>query len=249
MAILKKYTNWLYEMAITDEEIKKQNNVLSNIDDYKKNSIYIRDRIIELKDQLINLKEIKFKKFDKDNSKLYTEIDEYDIDIDYIIKELVRIIKKSEESNIYDKYFSLLYPDGQELSFYPEIEIDTKTRNRIHIPIGLPYILKGCGLGKKIYKTLIYELGYLSTNVLDRTMDAIFIWDSLRKDKEIYTFVKEQDVLCISPELNFEKIENLLEDYYKNLKDEYIILDNDFREKYWKEIRKSKKISYLLLKY
>jgi len=243
--IIKRYNNWINEKSIADKEIEKHNTILKNITDYKIVCKYIDEIILELKDSLSGVSTIKFDEIDNDNNKLYFEI-EYNADSEYCIKKLRKVLSESEGLEVYDKYFSLIYPDGEEKSFYVEIEIEKNHLNRVHVPVGLPYILKGLGLGKKIYKSLIYKYSYLSTNVLDRSMDAVFVWDSLRKDKEIYTFVRFQSVLCVSPELEYDKIEDLLVNFYNNLTDEDIILDDDFQEKYLKKIRNSNKISYLL---
>ena len=77
-------------------------------------------------------------------------------------------------------------------------------------------------------------------------MDSLFVWNSLRKDKEIYTFVRDESILCISPELKFEEIEDLLVVFFSNINTTEIILDDDFKDKYLPNVRESSKISHLL---
>jgi hypothetical protein len=244
MAIVKKYQDYIKESAIGKEELEKYKTILNNIEDYKMVSDYIQKLIVELRENISSLEKIDFEC--ESDDKLYLYIKYYSINSEYTISKLKNILDEAEGKDVYHKYFSLIYPDDNYVEFYPEIEIEIEHLNRIHIPIGLPYILKGCHLGFKIYKSLIYKLGYISTNMLDRSMDALFVWDSLRKDQEIYTFVRGENVLCISPELKFEQIEDLLVQFFSNLNTTEIILDDDFKTKYLPDVRKSSKISYLL---
>lgn len=245
MSIIKKYYDYVNEMSIGDIEIKKYETILKNIEDYKAVCDFVKEKILELKDEISDLKEIKFKEYKEDNNTLYFTVT-YSPKSFRLIEELLDILETSKDTDVYYKYFSLIYPDDNKIDFYPDIEIETTYLNRIHIPVGLPNILKGCRLGFKIYKALIYKIGYLSTNTLDRSMDSLFVWNSLRKDKEIYTFIRGESVLCISPELKFEEIENLLEKFFSNLNTKNIILDDDFKNKYLADVRESSKISHLL---
>jgi hypothetical protein len=235
-------------MSISNIEIEKYKTVLRNITDLKKNCLYINDIILNLKNSISESTNIEFSEIEnKVNNKKYFSVD-HNPEADYFIRILKRILLESKGLDIYDKYLFLIYPDGEQIDFYPEIEIDVDNLNRIHIPIGLPYILKGLGLGKKIYKSLIYKLNYISTTVMDRSMDAVFIWDSLRKDDKIFTFVRNESILCVSPTVDFLGIEEILIKFYDNLLDEDIILDDDFKNKYLADIRKSNKISFLIEK-
>jgi hypothetical protein len=191
---------------------------------------YMMDKILELKNDIIS-NTIKFKKFEYDNNKIYTKIT-YTQKSEFLIDELISILNESEGLDVYDKYFSILYPDSNEINFSTEIDIEENYLNRIHIPIGLPYILKGIGLGKKIYKSLLQDIGYISTSRLDRTLDAIFVWDSLRKDIDIYTFINGENVLCIDSTKDYDYIIKILEKFYKILNEDIIILDDDFKKKY-----------------
>lgn len=220
------------EMSISDEKISKnRKNIFSDIKNYKIVSIYMMDKILELKNELLNIEKIKFRKFEYSNNRIYTKVAFTD-KIEFLIGELQNILYESKGLEVYDKYFSILYPDNNELNFSTEIQIEENYLNRIHVPLGLPYILKGIGLGKKIYKSLLQDIGYISTSRLDRTIDAVFVWDSLRKDIEIYTFINGENVLCIDSNKNYDYIIKILEKFYKNLNKDIIILDDDFKNKY-----------------
>lgn len=242
--MIRNYLGWLNEKSIYDEKIIEFDNILNNINDFKKTSIYLNNDILELKDGISNMKKIKLKKFKYDNNKIYTEL-LFDRNVKIITDDILNVLEASINMPVYPKYFNIVYPDGEEKTFDLDIEIETNNLNRIHIPIGLPYILKGLGLGKKIYKKLIYDLGYLSTTSNDRSVDSLFVWESLRKDEEIYTFVLNEKIICISPELEFEKIVDILFEFYDGTNDnDIVILDDDFRIKYPNQINRSK-INYL----
>jgi len=228
------------EMSISDDRILNSENIFSNIKDYKTVSKYLIDKIIELKNKVLDIDKVKFTKIRQDNSLRYVK---YPDNIIPLISDIENVISNSKNTEVYDKYFSIVYPDSNEYSFYIEIQIELNYLNRIHIPIGLPYILKGLGLGKKIYKSLISELGYISTSRLDRTLDAVFVWDSLRKDSDIFTFINGENVLCIDINKKYEEILLLLEKFYSILNDT-ILLDDDFKSKY-KKFYKSE-LNYLL---
>jgi len=237
-----KYNNYLLnEMSINDETVKKYKTVLQHLSDYKNTSNYINNLILKLKDSIVN-NILKIKLYDEDNTyKIYKL--QYSPDTNYYIKQLEEILSDSEELEVYDKYYSIVYPDGNKLKFEIEIDIEKNNLNRIHVPVSLPYILKGIGLGKKTYKTLIYDIGYISSNYNDRSIESLYVWDSIRKDAEIFTFICDEKIISISPKLDFKEIENILSKFFNNLIDQKIILDDDFKKQYNIEILKSSKLN------
>lgn len=240
--MIKKYNNYIInEMSINDESVKKYKNVLQHLSDYKKTSDYINELILKLKDSISN-NILKIIKSDDDNNYYLYKL-KFTPTSEYIINQLKEILSDSENLDIYDKYFKIIYPDNNEIDFNIEIEIEKNNLNRIHIPIGLPYILKGLGLGKKIYKLIIFELGYISSTYNDRTIESLYVWNSIRKDKDIFTFICGEKIISLSPNLSFNDIELILYSFYKNITDEYIILDDDFKNKYNREILKSKQLN------
>lgn len=239
-----RYNNYiLKEMSINDDIIKKYDNALKNIQDYKLTSSYMNDIILNLKNEIVD--DIKIKKYSDDSTYLIYKI-KYNKKCEDYIEILNDILLNSENTEVYDNYLSLIFADKNNVGFNTEIEIEKNNMNRIHVPIGLPYILKGIGIGKKIYKLLIYELGYITSHYKDRTIDSLYVWDSIRKDKEIYTFIKNESIIGISPKLNFSEIEKILSKFYKNITDEVIIMDDDFKDTYNKEIVKSETLDRIL---
>lgn len=244
---LLNYNEYLNEMAISDEELQKHNTFIRNINDIKNNANILKDNIFKLNEILTNNDFVLSKEDENDNKIYYTII--YPPDAYHIFIYFRDILVRSEiiDSSLHSKYFNIIYPDGEKINLDTEIEIEKNNLNRIHVPLGLPKICRGVGLGKKIYKLLIKELNYISTNKLDRNLDSIFVWDSLRKDKNIYSFIKKEQMLCIDSNYDFDKILNILLDYFKNeiedskknITNNYYIIDSDFREKYFNEILKT----------
>lgn len=237
--IQKKYKDYIREHAISREILNKYENALKNIGDFKNNSIILQNLIFELKNEIsTNVKIISFRKYDEDDNKIYLGV-RYDFSIMTLITQIEQFLIESKNTEIYNKYFSIIYPDGDETPFHIEIDIEKNNLNRIHIPTGLPFILKGIGFGKKIYKSLIDEYGFISTNGSDRNMDALFVWDSLCQSDQIYSFINDKKIISISPNLEFEKIKNILLEFFNDVDSQYVVLDDDFKNRYDKVLMKS----------
>ena len=95
MSIVKKYYDYVNEMLINKTEIDKYETVLRNIDDYKTVCEFIKEKILELKEESSGLNNIKFKKFELDNNKSYTIVS-YNVKVKSIIEDLTTILEESE---------------------------------------------------------------------------------------------------------------------------------------------------------
>lgn len=238
------YQEFLKEKIISDNELQKHDTFIRNIADYKNNISYINEEINKIKTILTN------------NDLFLDDITESDKNISFkvIYPENVEslfssffkqiLLKSKSDEELYDKYFNIIYPDGNKRDLNTEIDVEINNLNRVHIVDSLPYICKGLGLGKKIYKELIKELKYISTNKMDRSLDSIFVWDSLRKDKNIFSFISNQNMICFDVNCDFDYINNVLLEFFKydiidiknNINNNKHILDTDFREKYFNNI-------------
>ena len=188
--------------------------MISDISKIKENINNLNLLIEKLRMMLVNQNLIRLEKIEKENNKLYTRID-YIGKAYSLIHDIKDYLTDEIPQELYNKYLQIIYPDGNDIQFGPEIEIETDFLNRIHIPVGLPQILKNIGLGKQIYRKIIYKIGHISTLKMDQSLDPIFIWDSLRKDKDIYSFLREEQMLCINPALSFEEIKDILLIFFK----------------------------------
>jgi len=240
------YDNFLNEMSISDDDIKLNINMLKDIKQVKNNIKKLNSIIIELRSILSNQDSIKLSKPKKENNKIYFHIKYVDRAY-YLIGKIESYLQKEISEDILSKYHNIIFPDDNEITFNVEIELEINNLNRIHIPNGLPFILKNIGFGKQIYRKIIKEFGFISTLKMDQSLDAIFVWDSLRKDTDIYSFLREQQMLCIDDSLVYINIEELLLNFFKyeieneknKIKIKNYILDSDFKLKYMKNIMNS----------
>jgi hypothetical protein len=90
--------------------------------------------------------------------------------------------------------------------------------NRIHYQTGLPEQLKGIGLGYKLYKSLIYKLGW-GCSEQNATIEAQRVWEKLFTDSEIIAFrSKNNDYLAMSLNIDPDERASILrqwEEFYK----------------------------------
>jgi len=248
------YQTYLNEKSITDEEISKYDTFLKNIGDIKNNINILQDDIEKIRNILVN-NNVNVRKISEDD-KIYFEI-VYHKDATNLFNFFKNTLVQIEDIDydIYKKYFDIIFPDGNQNYLDTEIEIEKNNFNRIHIPIGLPKICQGLGIGKKIYMAVINKIKYVSTNKLDRNLDSVFVWDSLRKEKLLYSFIRKEQMICFDINCKFEYVKNILLNYFKfeieelknNIQNNQYILDTDFREKYYGEILKTD-LKYLVYK-
>jgi hypothetical protein len=96
----------------------------------------------------------------------------------------------------------------------------------------MPKFIKGIGLGKKIYKKLIKDFGYLSTfNGFEPSTDSSMVWNSIVKDAEIYSFVNNNNIISFWNKFNYNKLIDKLIEFYKNDSTSYQF-DDDFLNEY-----------------
>ena len=114
---------------------------------------------------------------------------------------------------------------------YLEVELDKDLLNKIDIMNGLPNFMKGIGLGKKIYKKLIKDFGFISSfNGYEPSLDSSMVWRSLATDSEIFTFTNDENIISFWNDLNYDLILEKLKLFYEQIGD--IQIDNDFLKKY-----------------
>lgn len=90
--------------------------------------------------------------------------------------------------------------------------------NRIHYQTGLPEQLKGIGLGYKLYKALIYHLGW-GCSEQNATLEAQKVWMKLFQDPDIMCFKGlNNEFLAISPNVDKDTKKSVLnqwQEFYK----------------------------------
>lgn len=177
---------------------------------------------------------------------------DYD-DIDYSYKnDLVKISYNSvvlvllatlkNDTNISgDEIHQRIFGDGYD-DLYLEVELDSELLNRIDIINGLPNFMKGIGLGKKIYKKLIKDFGFISSfHGYHSSLDSSMVWRALATDSDIFTFTNNDNIISFWNDLKYDLIIEKLKIFYKVKGD--IQLDEDFLKRY--ELSEEKLISFI----
>ena len=231
MGRIKKYEEFsINEKSLSDKNIKnvnrfnKASDYIKIIKDLKNLKDYIRTNLSN-----IHYDDIKYSKKDYDNIDIYFNKE--------IKKKLINYYDISSECEDDDNYDKLSYnmEIGDIDNKLPNISLEGSLNN-FDIMNGIPSFLRGIGLGKKIYKKIIKDFKYIkSSGAYDPSIESSMVFKSLAKDKEIYTFIYRDDILCIWNTYDYNKIIKLLKIYYNNL-DSYDInktfFDDDFLKKY-----------------
>jgi hypothetical protein len=137
---------------------------------------------------------------------------------------------KNDLNILGDEIQQRIFGDGYD-DIYLEVELDKDLLNRIDIMNGLPNFMKGIGLGKKIYKKLIKDFGFISSfNGYEPSLDSSMVWRSLATDSEIFTFTNDENIISFWNDLNYDLILEKLKLFYEQIGD--IQIDNDFLKKY-----------------
>jgi hypothetical protein len=150
----------------------------------------------------------------------------------YFTKQISKILSKilddlsDEDEEVIDKINRDGYDDP-----HVDIEINEKTLNKIDIINGLPNFLQGLGLGKKLYKKFIKELGYISSwSGGDVNLDSSMVWKSLASDNDLFMFCNDNNIICFWSDLGYDTIMIKLREFY--YKKGNMIIDADFLKKY-----------------
>jgi hypothetical protein len=137
---------------------------------------------------------------------------------------------KNDLNILGDEIQQRIFGDGYD-DIYLEVELDKDLLNKIDIMNGLPNFMKGIGLGKKIYKKLIKDFGFISSfNGYEPSLDSSMVWRSLATDSEIFTFTNDENIISFWNDLNYDLILEKLKLFYEQIGD--IQIDNHFLKKY-----------------
>lgn len=221
------------EHAVAMNKLQKFDTFLSDSNNYKKNIDELNKLIVELKNEIKKLEYFDIDVISKqyDNHEYICDFSTY---ANNIIKKIKKFLSDNENDENFDKYVEIIFPEGYERTLLPNIEIETDNFNRIHIG-DIAKLIRQIGVATKIYKTMVKKLGYISSIGQERTKDAELIWNSIIKDKNIYSFICDKKIISFSNKLELEKILSTLKKFFKyeiETKQNEIIMDDDFIEKY-----------------
>lgn len=210
----------IFEKGMSPEKISKLKRLKDsgNIKDILKELNQIID---EIKDKCIKLSydDILYR---QNNDIIYLG---YNGEIDSLLNVL-----KTQTRTISDEIDERIFGgDWHDLTL--EIELDKDMLNRIDIMNGLPLFMKGLGLGKKIYKKLICDFGYISSyDGYEPSLDSSMVWESITNDKELFTFSNDENLISFWNELKYETIIEKLKEFYEHKGNAQF--DDDFLAKY-----------------
>jgi len=101
--------------------------------------------------------------------------------------------------------------------------------NKIDISgYGLPIAFRSLGLGKKIYKKIISEVGYISSENHGSYKYSHLLWSSLIKDEDIYTFMNNNWILAFLKDQKPDVIIERLEKFFQHNAKNDCVLDESF---------------------
>lgn len=242
------------ELAISKLKKKKLDNYFSDISDMKTNMKKLNMLLYDIKKRV---KEdiSEFERILDDNEYLEYEYRyNEDILIEYNRIKILLFNSYKENTEAFIFYMNIVYPEFNANEntklydledvlriTYPIIQIEKNRLNRVHIPTNLPRFLKNLGLGKKLYYYALDKVNYISSINIDRSKEAELVWDSIMDDKDVYSFINDSKIIAFKSDLEFDYIKDILETkfYDINIKDNnysQCIIDDDFKEKYSKEI-------------
>lgn len=212
----------IIEKALNSDNIEKINRLKksSNISNILKSINTLSDKIRSM------LKEIDYNKI-----KLTIKTGDY-IEVSYTKNINVELININDElSGVENKKIKdLFFGDGYD-DLFLQVELDQENLNRIDIINGLPNFMKNLGLGKKIYKKLIKDFGFISSFTgFSHSLDSDMVWKSIATDKEIFTFSNDNNLISFWSGLDYEFIMDKLKKFYKNKGS--IQIDDDFLLKF-----------------
>lgn len=212
----------IIEKALNSDDIKKIKRLKksSDISNILKSIDTLSNKIVTM------LSEIDFNQI-----KLTIKTGNY-IEVSYTKNINVELINLNDElSGVENKKIKdLFFKDGYD-DLFLQIELDNDNLNKIDIINGLPNFIKNIGLGKKIYKKLIKDFGFISSfSGFKPSLDSDMVWKSIANDKEIFTFSNDDNLISFWNNLEYEFIIEKLKIFYNNKGS--IQIDDDFISKF-----------------
>jgi len=155
----------------------------------------------------INYKDIHFQPTEQYQSEQF-----YNVEIDN--KEINLLLTYAKNYSLQSKIASeKVKPEKFEFV----VSVNETDFNRVHFRKSLPKLLRGIGFGYKIYKSLAFKLGYISSDNT-ATFAAQSVWYYLIQDPDFNYILHKNFVFIIRRDLPFEKKINAVISYMKHYK-------------------------------
>jgi hypothetical protein len=155
----------------------------------------------------INYKDIHFQPTEQYQSEQF-----YNVEIDN--KEINLLLTYAKNYALQDKVAGeKVKPEKFEFV----VSVNETDFNRVHFRKSLPKLLRGIGLGYKIYKSLAFKLGYISSDNT-ATFAAQSVWYYLIQDPDFNYILHKNFVFIIRRDLPVQKKINAVISYMKHYK-------------------------------
>lgn len=241
---IKEFKELLNEMALNDEQRSKIERFIDS-----NNSVQLekelQNKIKEVQELIknINYTDIKIN-INKNN--IY-----YIILPNQIEEKILFISQLCEKIDILNKneYYKIKYYSHAGYDHILYFTVKSTLMNKLDISSSLPTYIRGLHLGKKIYKKIIEEMGYISShfNKISKhrkpKLASSKVWLSLSKDKDLYFFVNGNDFLIFSKDNMLYDMLNILYLFYDKIYGTYE-LDNDFLKEHLNEEEFIRRVIY-----
>jgi hypothetical protein len=183
----------------------------------------------------------------------------YQISLPQILIDEFEVIKRDIEAvgNNTDRYETpiqcIVWGDSYEK--FDELEWSITVSKSIHrVDIsgeGLPLSFRRLGLGVKMYKRVLLEIGYLVTLYPDSKGYSDLLWDSIISDDDFYSFVSEKPMLCCLRESPPENLLSILQEQFSSYDKIEVYGNPSFLTRFEKELKDHyimSKLSYKMSK-
>ena len=155
----------------------------------------------------INYKDIHFQPTEQYQSERF-----YNVEIDN--EEINLLLAYAKNYSLQDKVAGeKVKPEKFEFV----VSVNETDFNRVHFRKSLPKLLRGIGLGYKIYKSLAFKLGYISSDNT-ATFAAQSVWYYLIQDPDFNYILHKNFVFIIRRDLPVKKKINAVISYMKHYK-------------------------------
>lgn len=212
-------------------EYLKINRRLGAANKVKKELVVCNGRVASFQENVRNIlwSELEIKRFENGTSI------GFEVTLPKRLKEEFEIIRLS---NKIDKRYDDIFDNiiwGQDDNKCDElvwnIQIESLNSNRIHISgKGIPFSLRNLGLGKKMYKIIINESGYITSENHESYGHSDLLWESLVKDPELCSFISKDKILTFFRKNIPMNFKDILEKNFSGLEKSGCLFDKSFCE-------------------
>lgn len=157
--------------------------------EFRKNKTKILETIELLKQQIreLNWKDIVLI-IQESNGNTLQYNTEFPSKIQSTSNQLKTFIPTESDHRYYDAYHMIIY--GHQEEKHDELDLYLALGNFDNkvdvLRSGLPYSLRGLGIGAKLYKRLMLEAKFISSEIRNTSFHSDLVWEKLTRDEEVH---------------------------------------------------------------